>query len=161
MRNTKVATAVRKKYQAMTDDRSWLSIFHVSNKDYEMHKIGYDEDEIPLPLDMTGIKQMRFLISTLPAERRQNVLFHHWRGNLTSVVDSLNAWSSPSSLQKRAELREMVGKPGKVSRQSFLVSRTDSKTQEVSKHISDLIAALQEVLQYSMMAYLSVLSSFG
>lgn len=161
MRNKKVDTAIRKKYQAMTDDHSSLPIFHVSNTDYEIHKIGYDEEQIPLPLDMTGITQIRSWISILPAERRQNVLLHHWRGNLTSVIDSLNAWSSPSALQKRAELREVVGKPGKVGHQSFHVVRTDLETQEARKYISDMIAALQDVLQDSMMAYLSVLSNFG
>jgi len=121
MRNRKVGAAIRKKYQTMTGDSSWLPILYVSNKDYEIHKMGYDEEDIPLPLNLTGIPQMRFLISTLPAERRQNVLSHHWRGNLMSVIESLGAWSSQSALQKRAELRKVVEKPGKVRHTSFYV----------------------------------------
>ncbi len=119
MRNKKVGTAMRKKYQAMTGDFNWLPIHYVSNKDYEIHKTGYDEDEMPLPLEMTGIRQMRSLISTLPAEGRQNVLLHHWRGNLMSVIESLGAWSSQSTIHKRAELRKVVEKPGKVGMSAY------------------------------------------
>lgn len=161
MRNKKVGTAIRKKYQAMTNDFSWFPIFYVSNKDYEIHKTGYDEEEIPLPLDMTGIKQMRFLMSTLPAERRQNALCHHWRGNLMSVIGSLEAWSSQSAIQKLAELRLIVEKPGKVRQSSLFVSRIDSKTQETKKNIGDFIAAMGDVLKSSFMVSISVLSNFG
>lgn len=161
MRNKKVGTAIRKKYQAMTSDFSWLPIFYVSNKDYEMHKTGYDEEEIPLPLDMTGIKQMRFLISTLPAERRQNVLSHHWKGNLMSVIGSLEAWSSQSALKKREELRSVVEKPSKVKHLSLFVSRFDSKTQETATMIGDVIAAMKDVLKTSMIVWISALSNIG
>lgn len=98
----------------MTGGFGSLPIFNVSNKDYEIQKMGYDAEDIPLPLVMTGIGLIRSMVSSLPAIGKQNVLEHHWQGNLMSVIGSLDTWSSQSAIFRQADIRNIVEKPGIV-----------------------------------------------
>ena len=115
MRNEKVGVAIKKNFEATRSDPNPLQIFFVSSTSYEKHIDGYDERKIPLSLNDTGILSFRRMLSTLPAKENLNILRHHWRGNLTSVVDSLATWSSQSVSHKRLELRKVVEKPREVS----------------------------------------------
>ena len=114
LRNTKVENAVKKKYVNMGPDRNSLQIFKVSSTDYEKHLRGYDEEDIPLPLGETGVVGLRKLMLTLPAQGRLDALHVHWRGNLTSVVDSLWTWSSQSATHYRREIRQILERPREV-----------------------------------------------
>lgn len=161
MRNKKVAVAIRKKYQLMTGDLGWLPIFSVSNKDYEIHKIGYNEEDIPLPLSMTGIRQIRYFLSIFPAGSRINVLSHHWRGNLMSVIESLDSWSSQSAIHRRGEIRMVVESPGEVSEKLPILHteyQTDSLKQSTKERIEEFIAGLTSAMNCSIMSSISALS---
>lgn len=114
MRSQKVSVAMRKKYKSGTSDIHTLNIMCVSNQDYSMHKDGYDEEDIPMPIDSTGIPSLRFKLSALPADIRLDVLRQYVKGTVPELISSLDVWSHRSTNHRRLELREVVDKPRKV-----------------------------------------------
>ena len=114
MRNQKVCVAMRKKYKSLTSDLRTLNILCVSNQGYNMHKEGYDDEEIPISLPVTGIPRLRFFLSTLPAEIRLGVLRQYSQGTVPELINSLDVWSHRTTNHRRLELREIVDKPRKV-----------------------------------------------
>lgn len=114
MRSQKVSVAMRKKYKSGTSDIHTLNIMCVSNQDYSMHKDGYDEEDIPMSINSTGIPSLRFKLSALPADIRLDVLRQYVKGTVPELISSLDVWSHRSTNHRRLELREVVDKPRKV-----------------------------------------------
>lgn len=118
MRNQKVTTIMRKKYNTITGDRYPLMVFAVSNCDYERHKEeeGYGLlGEIPLSIRATGVPHVRRQFSVLPAKARVDTLRNHCQSIVEDLVGSLHNWSTESTMQRRVELETLVAKPRNVS----------------------------------------------
>ena len=114
MRSQKVSVAMRKKYKSQSLGLHALNILCVSNRDYSMHKDGYDEEDIPMSLQTTGIPSVRFKLSTMPAGIRLDVLRQYCKGTVPELISSLDVWSHRTTNYRRLELREVVDKPCKV-----------------------------------------------
>lgn len=115
MRNQKVTTIMRQKYKNLVQDHAQLVVFAVSNSDYIKHKDGYDlYEEIPVSVRATGIPHVRHYLSKLPAKSRLDALKHYCHGTVEDLVGSLCNWSQQSTTQRRAELQDLVAKPGAV-----------------------------------------------
>lgn len=116
MRNQKVISAFKTKYKNLASDLRSLDVWCVSNTAYSTHKIGYDDEDIPLSLTTTGIPALRTLISRYPATGRLNVLKYHCESTVPGIVGSMEMWSLGGSIPNRAELRKIVESPIKVRR---------------------------------------------
>lgn len=114
MRNRKVVRSMRDIYRGIASGPNPLDIFCVSNSHYTMHKTGYDEEGIPLSIDVTGVPTIRSMLSTLPAAARLRVLEQHIEGVLKEFVNSMELWSLQATNHRRLELKEIVARPGKV-----------------------------------------------
>lgn len=116
MRKQKVISAFKTKYKNLASDLRSLDVWCVSNTAYSAHKMGYDDEDIPLSLTTTGIPALRTLISRYPATGRLNVLKHHCESTVPGIVGSMEIWSLGGSIPNRAELRKIVETPIQVRR---------------------------------------------
>lgn len=114
MRKEKITTAIAKKYGPLSDNARTLRVCHVSSRHYEMHLDGYTAQEVPLPLEATGIPDLRTFLSSITAGEKLEVLEYHCSGNLRSAISSLDGWSHRSALAQRDEIRKLVEKPSNV-----------------------------------------------
>jgi hypothetical protein len=113
MQNQKVRRDLRSKYLAITQEARRLQIACVSSTHYDQH-VEADHKNPRLSIDLTGIPNLRDQLSTLPAQGRLKALEHQWKGNLKSLLDSLNGWSHQSALHRHGELKKIVAKPCQV-----------------------------------------------
>ncbi len=86
----------------------------MSNRDYELHLEESVDSRIPLPVATTGVPQLRYCLSSLPAEDKLKVLEHRYKGNLRGVLDTMSILSLQTQLERRQEMRRVVEKPRKV-----------------------------------------------
>lgn len=137
MRNQKVATMMRKKYNTITGDRCPLTVFAVSNCDYERHKEedGYGlSGEIPLSVGATGIPYVRRQLSVLPAKARLDTLTNYCHSIVEDLIGSLHNWSTESTMQRRTELETLVAKPRNVSNR---LSASSNSKRLIMSYIGD------------------------
>ncbi len=115
MRNQKVTAVMRQKHKNLEQHDALLPVFAVSNSDYIKHKDGYEVlEEIPVSIRTTGIPHVRYYLSKLPAKARFDALKDYCHGTVEDLVSSLCNWSQQSEIDQRAELQELVAKPGTV-----------------------------------------------
>lgn len=108
----------------MVSDSVSLPFFAVSNTEYERHKEGFDPDVVspPISVEMTGIPNLRFFMSRMPAKSKLDVLeFHCWQ-ILGSLINRLDSWSNKALDSRHSELKEVVAKPRAVCLQ-FRISQ--------------------------------------
>ena len=106
---------MRQKYKTPTQDNAQLVVFTVSNSDYIKHVEGYElSNEIPISVPATGIPDVRYRLSQLPARSRLDALKHYCHGTVEDVVGSLRNWAHQSTIERRLELQELVTKPRTV-----------------------------------------------
>lgn len=119
MRNKQTTDIMREKYKKATFDRAPLTVVCVSNHWYFHHLRGFNEDNIPCSMNATGIPVLRCECLALPASSRLNVLSHHVNSTLPGLLNSLDAWSTASTIKRREELRAIVAKPIDVGNHPF------------------------------------------
>ena len=115
MRNQKVTKIMQQKYKTLTQDNTPLVVLTVSNSDYIKHMEGYElSSEIPISVPATGIPDVRYRLSKLPARSRLDALKHYCHGTVEDLVGSLRNWAHQSTIERRLELQELVMKPRTV-----------------------------------------------
>lgn len=119
MRNHKVTLAMQKQHKRLTPDALILNVHCVSSNAYELHKDGFTPDFIPLSLRVTGIPNLRYLLSKFPADDKRRVLKDFINGALPSLVQSLQMWSKQSVVARRLEIRTAVDRPSKDAVSKF------------------------------------------
>ena len=106
---------MRQKYKTLTQDSTPLVVFTVSNSDYIKHMEGYElSNEIPISVQATGIPDVRYRLSQLPARSRLDTLKQYCHGTVEDMVGSLRNWAHQSTIERRVELQELVMKPRTV-----------------------------------------------
>ena len=106
---------MREKFKDLTQDTTPLVVLTVSNSDYIKHMEGYElSNEIPISVPATGIPDVRYRLSMLPARSRLDALKHYCHGTVEDLVGSLHNWAHQSTIERRLELQEVVMKPHTV-----------------------------------------------
>ncbi|KAM0805279.1 hypothetical protein BDR22DRAFT_969026 [Usnea florida] len=135
MRNQKVTMIMRQKYKTLTQDNTPLVVFTVSNSDYIKHMEGYElSNEIPISVQATGIPDVRYRLSQLPARSRLDTLKQYCHGTVEDMVGSLRNWAHQSTIERRVELQELVMKP-----------RT-AVGAEISKYVTEMKSVLESCI---------------
>ncbi|KAL9596174.1 MAG: hypothetical protein Q9179_004711 [Wetmoreana sp. 5 TL-2023] len=112
MRNRKVESAMRMKYNEENPPVENLNIYCVSSAAYELNAKGYNDEDIPVSVNATGIPKLRAFMARVAAEEKLNVLQNHCSGHLPSMMSSLESWSLRLTMDRRREMRRVVAKPG-------------------------------------------------
>ena len=114
MRNRKVVLGLCKKYQEATKDSHQMHVMCVSSEDYNSHVAGYDDDDIPLSLNVTGIPTLRHLLASSQAIRKFEIYQAHLKGTLPQGLNSMETWSTQVVQKRREEICKVVSKPHEV-----------------------------------------------
>lgn len=114
MRNRKVGKAMQTKHRGTGIAAEPLKVWCVSSLAYSKNANGYDEEDIPISIEATGIPHLRAFMLRIPAEEKLDVLIRHVRGHLSSLISSMESFSVQSTTHRRLELREVVARPRKV-----------------------------------------------
>ena len=120
IRNRYVCSEMGKKYASLTGDSNKLTMFCVSNMHYGMHVQGYDQEDIPISLDLTGIPKLRLWASRFPTISKLKILKQHCKTILPSLITSIELWTDKSASEYREELRAVVSKPQEVRISIFM-----------------------------------------
>lgn len=108
-------SAINGKFKKSTGNQVPPRMICVSNTAYSLHKRGYTKDNVPLPIEDTGIPKLRFEVLAVPAASRLNFVKTHVYGVLPSLLGILMCWSTAATIQKREEMRVIVAQPREVS----------------------------------------------
>lgn len=112
-RHKKLKKEIYDKYRTILGNSTKLGVHFISNKHYEMYLEGCDDD-ISLPLWLTGIPELRFRLSSLPADEKLLVLNHYRTLTIRSKLDSMKMFAQQSTIERRVELKKIVQKPSTV-----------------------------------------------
>ena len=137
IRNENVITAMREKYASLTGDARKLTMFCISNLHYGMHVEGYDEENIPISLELTGIPAVRIWASRFPVVSKLKALKQHCKFVLPGLINSIELWTDKSALENREDLRSKISKPSKVrtsttNRMILINHRSPTTTSQAS-----------------------------
>ena len=119
MRNAKVTHGLHKNYRELTKSSNVLTVKCVSSDHYETNKYGFEDDEIPLSVDATGIPNLRHLFSGFPAASKRETFDKHLNW-VRDTFASMGIWGSKPSKLLCEEIREVVAKPLEVHREHSL-----------------------------------------
>ncbi|KAL8700472.1 MAG: hypothetical protein Q9201_005433 [Fulgogasparrea decipioides] len=103
---------MRMKYNEENPPVENLNIYCVSSAAYELNAKGYNDEDIPVSVNATGIPKLRAFMARVAAEEKLNVLQNHCSGHLPSMMSSLESWSLRLTMDRRREMRRVVAKPG-------------------------------------------------
>ncbi|KAL8651588.1 MAG: hypothetical protein Q9210_003171 [Variospora velana] len=134
MRNRKVEIAMAARYRGTDAEAQPLKSWFVSSKEYQTNASGFDQEEIPVSIEATGLPQLRAFMLRMPAEHRLDVLKVYCWGHLPSLIGSMEMWSIQSHAHRRIELREVVAKPRKAA--EVVIS---AFAEEVKTHLNEMV----------------------
>ncbi|KAF9635186.1 hypothetical protein BFW01_g6081 [Lasiodiplodia theobromae] len=148
IRNNKVRkTLIERHYTMMKQEI--LPVFCVSNSEYMVHIVGYDEEHPPkMNVEATEIPKLRAYIYSLPAKRKVSAFKHHVKYALPSLINSLAMTCSQSKLKRRDELQKILLNAQKPIRdditqifKDFLATDVLAKLAKIKKKKATYIAA--------------------
>ncbi|KAL8829118.1 MAG: hypothetical protein Q9170_006308 [Blastenia crenularia] len=116
MRNRKVESVMATKYCKTDTASESLKVWCVSSTDYQVNTRGYDDEQIPMSVNATGIPRLRAFLLRMPAEQKLEVLKMYSQAHLPSLIRSIDMWTVQSNDIRRNELREVAAKPRKEIR---------------------------------------------
>ncbi|KAK0645150.1 hypothetical protein DIS24_g8236 [Lasiodiplodia hormozganensis] len=129
VRNGKVRKALVDRHYNMLKHEI-LPVFCVSNSEYMIHIIGYDEEHLPkMSVEATEIPRLRSHIYGLPAKRKVMALSHHVKYVLPSLANNLAMSCSQSKLKRRDELKRIMNEA------------QDPISMEITQAFNDLLTA--------------------
>ncbi|KAL8690304.1 MAG: hypothetical protein Q9218_004224 [Villophora microphyllina] len=134
MRNRKVVSALRKKHRGTNATGEPLKVWCVSSVAYQTNADGFDDEDIPVSVNASGITHLRAFMLRMPAEEKMEALTTHCLGYLPSLISSLESWTVQSTAQRRKELRDAVGKP-RASAEGVVVAFS----QDIKSYLTTII----------------------